>query len=175
MNIRSKKIFSTLIFTLSILLKANAQTADNYNIQANIIYRFTKYVDWPQSKKAGDFIIGIIGESPLYDELKLYTAQKKVGDQRIIVNNYSSEAGSYNCHILIITENASGRLKRIALVTEGKPILIVSENNGLIRKGACINFIIVDDHLKLEFNKSNIDQRGLKIASELLNLGTVIK
>ena len=46
---------------------SQAQQATDYAIHANIIYRFTKYIDWPDSKKSGDFIIGIIGESPLYD------------------------------------------------------------------------------------------------------------
>jgi hypothetical protein len=33
----------------------------------------------------------------------------------------------------------------------------------------------VDDHLKLEINKSNIIKRNLGIASDLLNLGILVK
>ena len=54
-------------------------------------------------------------------------------------------------------------------------MLLVTESEGLARKGACINFVIADDRLKLEINKKNIEQRDLGIATELLNLGTVIK
>jgi hypothetical protein len=152
-----------------------AQQGTDYKIQANIIYRFTKYIDWPASKKNGDFIIGIVGESPLYDDLKTLSATKTVGNQKIAVVKMSSSASSYNCHMLFISEEESSSLKRIAGLTAGVPVLIISESDGLAHKGSCINFITVDERLKLEINKSNVEQRSLHIASELLELGIIIK
>jgi hypothetical protein len=168
------------LFWLSWLLllspsRIYAQQGTDYKIQANIIYRFTKYIDWPASKKNGDFIIGIVGESPLYDDLKTISATKTVGSQKIAVIKMSSSASSYNCHMLFISEEESSSLKRIASLTAGVPVLIISESDGLARKGSCINFITVDERLKLEINKSNVEQRSLHIASELLELGIIIK
>ena len=154
---------------------SQGQHETDYKIQANIIYRFTKYIDWPINKKAGDFIIGIVGDSPLYDELKSLSANKTVGNQKIAVIKMSPSAGSYNCHILFIGEEESSSLKKIAILTAGAAILIISESDGLARKGSCINFITVDERLKLEINKSNVEQRNLGIASELLELGTIVK
>ncbi|PQJ09771.1 hypothetical protein CJD36_017745 [Flavipsychrobacter stenotrophus] len=152
-----------------------ATPMEDYGVKANIIYRFTKYVDWPPNRKNGDFIIGIVGESPLYEELRLYTSKKNVGLQSIVVKHYTSYSELDYCHILIVTEDESSEVKRIANITIGNPVLIVSENTGLARKGSCINFITANGHLKLEFNKTNIEQRELKIATELLNLGTIVK
>lgn len=156
-------------------LEVRAQRETDYKVQANIIYRFTKYIDWPVNKKAGDFIIGIVGDSPLYDELKSLSANKTVGNQKIVVIKMSPTASAYNCNILFITEEESSSLKRIAVVTADAAILIISEADGLARKGSCINFITVDEHLRLEINKGNVDQRNLRIASELLELGIIIK
>ena len=155
--------------------KAYAQHETDYKIQANIIYRFTKYIDWPVNKKSGDFVIGVIGDSPLYEDLKGLTANKTVKTQKIVVIKMSPTASSYDCHMLFISEEESSSLKKIAGATTGAPILIISESDGLARKGSCINFITVDDHLKLEINKSNVEQRNLGIASELLELGIIIK
>jgi hypothetical protein len=165
-------ITGLLLMSLS---RIQAQQEADYKIHANIIYRFTKYIDWPVNKKTGDFIIGIVGDSPLYDDLKSLSANKTVGNQKIVVSKMSPSASSYNCHILFISEDESSSLKRIANLTAGSAILIVSESDGLARKGACINFITVDERLKLEINKSNVDQRNLRIASELLELGVLIK
>jgi hypothetical protein len=151
------------------------QHETDYKIYANIIYRFTKYIDWPVNKKSGDFIIGIVGDSPLYDDLKSLSANKTVGNQKIAVVRMSPSANSYNCHILFISEEESSSLKKIAILTAGAAILIISESDGLARKGSCINFITVDERLKLEINKGNIEQRNLGIASELLELGIIIK
>jgi hypothetical protein len=169
-----KSLYMTGLILVS-LSRAYAQHETDYKIQANIIYRFTKYIDWPANKKIGDFIIGVVGESPLYDELKSLSADKTVGNQRIVVVKMSPSASSYNCHVLFISEEGSSSLKRIASLTEGSPILIISESDGLARKGSCINFITVDERLKLEINKSNVEQRNLSIASELLELGIIIK
>jgi hypothetical protein len=152
-----------------------AQHETDYKVHANIIYRFTKYIDWPADKKVGDFIIGTIGETQLYDDLKSLCANKMVGSQKIVIVKMSPSASSYVCHILFISEEESSSLKRIAGLTAGLPILIISESDGLARKGACINFITVDEHLKLEINKNSAEQRNLHIASELLQLGIIVK
>ena len=168
------KLLTLAVLALTSFARINSQDED-YTLHANIIYRFTKYIDWPDNKKSGDFIIGIVGESPMYDALKRLSASKTVGTQKIVVIKVSPSAAAYNCHILFISDDESGSVKKIAAATTGAPILIVSESNGLARKGSCINFITVDDRLKLEINKTNIEQRTLRIASELLELGIIIK
>jgi hypothetical protein len=173
--IQKFKTFCMLSFLFLNPSNVQAQPEANYAIHANIIYRFTKYIDWPATKKSGNFIIGIIGDSPLYDELISFTDNKTVGNQKIVVKKFSSSASTYNCHILFISEDESSSLKKIAAHTENSPVLLVSESPGLARKGACINFAIVDDRLKLEINKNSIEQRNMRIASELLQLGILVK
>jgi len=170
------KIFFFLnLFLLLNIDKTQAQQNDNYALYANIIYRVTKYINWPEDKKSGDFVIGIVGDSPLYDEIKSFTANKTVGNQKIVIKTFSSSASSYNCQILFISEDESRSLKKIVIVTDGTSTLLMSESYGLASKGSCINFIIVAEHLKLEINKNNIEQRNLKVASEFLTLGTIVK
>lgn len=165
------------VFMLVLLhpVKLQAQQPSDYAVQANIIYRFTKYIDWPENKKTGDFVIGIVGDSPLTDELKSFIANKTVGNRKIVVKTFPSSAEAYPCHILFISEDESSSLKKIAARTSGSSLLLVSESEGLAQKGSCINFVIVADHLKLEINKNNIEDRNLNIASELLQLGKLVK
>lgn len=162
------------IVILSFTLTANAQSAVDYKVHANIIYRFTKYIEWPENKQDGDFVIGIVGDSPLYEELNLLTANKSVDGQKIVVKRFSTNAASYDCQMLFINADESRSLKRIVQLTVNLPVLLITEDDGLAKKGSCINFIIVDDRLKLEINKSNILYRNLNIASELLKLATVV-
>jgi hypothetical protein len=168
---------SWLFVLLMVLFASNvsAQEELDYSVHANIIYRFTKYVDWPPSKGTENFIIGIIGKTPLYDELKKAVNGKKVGDQTIVLQKFSSSEAAFNCQILFISEAAAGSIKKIIGTTQNNPVLLVSESKGAAQKGSCINFNIVNDKLKLEFNKNSIEQRGLNIASELLQLGTQVK
>ena len=170
-------VILSLLFILvaGSLSKLHSQQEKDYSIHANIIYHFTKYIDWPANKKSGDFVIGVIGVSPLYGELIANLANKTVGKQKIVIKRFSAREPSFPCHILFIDDEKSSVLKKLAIRTAGYPILLVSEEEGLAQMGSCINFITVSDHLKLEINKNNIEQRGLSIASELLQLGTVIQ
>ncbi|MBO9203932.1 MULTISPECIES: YfiR family protein [Niastella] len=168
-----KAVLVIFVFLFFPLIEAWSQ--GNYAIQANIIYRFTKYVNWPYEKNAGDFVIGIVGDTPLYDELTHFTANKAVSGRAIAVKKFSASAPNFNCQILFISDEESGSIKRIATSTSGMPTLLVSESEGVARQGSCINFVIVDDHLKLEINKTAIEKRTLDIATELLNLGTIVK
>lgn len=152
-----------------------AQQDLSYALHANIIYRFTKYIEWPDYQSSGDFLIGVVGDTPLYDELQEFIANKTVGYKRIVAKKMSAGANSFNCHILFVSEDKSKSLKKIAEVTKGSPTLIVSEAGAKTLQGSCINFVIVNDRLKLEINKKNIEERNLNIASELLRLGTIVK
>lgn len=170
---RYKVILIVTILLLSHLYEAWAQNA--YTVHANIIYHFTKYINWPNEKKTGEFVIGVVGDTPLYDELKNFTFKRSAAGQPIVVKRFTSNSSDYNCHILFVADESSSSIKRIAATTAGTPTLLVTESEGLSRKGACINFVLVDDHLKLEINKANITSRSLDIASELLNLGIIVK
>ena len=163
-----------IIFFLS-LSKAGAQEYLDYAVHANIIYHFTKYIDWPRYKKSSDFIIGIVGDSPLYDELQKVAETKTVGGRQIIIKKFSSSETIFYCQILFISQDKRKSLKKIIAATMDAATLIVSESEGMASKGSCINFVIVHDRLKLEINKNTIEQRGLGIATELLSLGTVVK
>jgi hypothetical protein len=51
--------------------------------------------------------------------------------------------------------------------------LVITEKNGLSERGSCINFVLIDNKLNFEINKTAIDQAGLKVSSQLLKMGIV--
>jgi len=78
--IQYKKVFIKfflvgILFTLGIL-NSSAQELD-YRAQSLYIYKFTKFISWPEEKAEGDFVIGVFGNSPIFDELKLMASLKK--------------------------------------------------------------------------------------------------
>lgn len=171
----NKRTWLSVLLVASFILKSKAQQESDYGVYANIIYRFTKYINWPDNLKSGDFVIGILGDSPLLDELKKVTANKTVGNQKIVIKKLSTSGTAYSCHMLFISDEESNSLKKIVTQNTKAPVLLITEADGLSRKGSCINFNVIDEHLKLEFNQTNIEQRNLHVASELLGLGVVVK
>jgi hypothetical protein len=155
--------------------RLQAQRSMDYSILANIIYQLTKYIEWPEARKTGDFIIAVVGDAPLFEELKATIANKRVGSQKIVVKRFSTSQESFDCHILVVPEDETGSLKKIVTRTMNDSILLIGEEEGTAARGACINFRIVQERLKLVINKTNIERRHLSIANELLQFAIMTK
>jgi len=165
------------IFFVSLILfgfvggKLNAQ---NYQVHSLYIYSFTKYVKWPPEYGEGDFVIGVLGKSMIKQHLKKMASLKKVGNRLIRVVEYQSKDDIEKCNILFISRNKSDEFAAIREKMKSIPTLILTEKEGLGKKGSAINFIIKDKRLLFEMNKSVIEECGLKISQELVKYAIII-
>lgn len=174
-KLRAHVKISIILALLFIVFICQAQQSYDYKVHANIIYHFTKYMEWPYEDGGSEnFTIGVVGDTRLYAELKTLTANKSVGDQKIIVRNISGDGPFTNYHMLFLSQGESNNLKKIELMVRTQPVLLITENIGLAKKGSSINFVTVGNRLKLEINKKSILSKDIKIASELLKLATIV-
>ncbi len=164
-----------LLFILSSGFKLDGNIDTNAKIKAVFIYNFTKYIEWPQSYKEGEFTIGIIGETSLYSELIKMTETKKVANQTLEVKKFTSTTDVTKCHILYVSKEKSQSLTDILKKVKNNSTLIVTEESGLVDKGSGINFIIKDNRQKFELNKSNVERYKLKVSSNLEALAFTVK
>jgi hypothetical protein len=167
-----KKVFLLTLF-LSVFLWIDG-LAQNEKFKALFMYNFTKYIEWPVSQRQGDFIIGVLGNSPLTKELEFIAGKQKVGTQSIVVKTFSSIDAIENCNILYLPSNKSGQIGQIVAKLNGKPVLIITDKEGLGLQGAGINYISDGDKLKYEVNKGSIEKKGLTVSNSLLALGVLV-
>lgn len=160
---------------LGLLYPSSAQDID-YQSQSLFIYKFAKYISWPESSVQGDFVIGVYGNSPVLGELEKMASLKKAGGgQRIVVRQVNSTEEIGRVHLLYVAASKSRELKDIAARVNSKPTLVVAEREGLARKGACINFIILENNtLRFEINRNELKNHGLRIPPELLKIGFAV-
>ena len=145
--------------------------SSNAKIKATFLYNFTKYIDWPDKYKEGNFIIGVLGTTPFYNDLNTLLSTKTVGNQKFEIKSFSNvESISGNCHILFIPAENSSMLSEVLKKLKGKSTLIVTEKNGLARQGSAINFIIENNKQRFELNKNNIAKYNLKVSLTLESL-----
>ncbi|MGZ3918919.1 MAG: YfiR family protein [Bacteroidia bacterium] len=165
-----------LALVLRGLLGGNASAQEtNYKAYTLFIYNFMKYIEWPEAQSKGDFIIGVLGDSPINKELQTLVASKKLKGRNIILKKCNTPEEAAGCHLIYVSDSKSSAVKTLKEQTKDKPILIVGEREGLAKKGASLSFVTLeDDELKFDINKKEIEQHQLKIASSLVNLGIVI-
>ncbi len=144
-------------------------------IKSIYIYNFTKYIEWPDNYKQGNFVIGFMGtNSALLGELSKMSQAKKVGNQSIEIKNISSVDDATKFNIIFILSDNSTQLNEVLSKVKSKSTLIVTEKPGLAKQGAGINFVIVENKQKIELNKTNIEKYKLKVATSLVEMAVPV-
>jgi hypothetical protein len=143
--------------------------------QSLFIYNFTRLIEWPESYKTGDFVIGVIGNSDVFGELEAYTSGKRVGMQNIVIKKYRDIPEIDKCHILFVSYNKSSGLAEIIKKTESSPTLIIGERKNMMNEGAAIGFVLTDDKLKFELNIPAATRNGLKTNTKLQEMAMNVK
>ena len=69
----------------------NAQ-GGNHALYGYFFYTIAKNVEWPADYKTGDFVIGILGDSPVTQYLQMMAQKKDVAGRPIKIAEYSSVA-----------------------------------------------------------------------------------
>ena len=147
----------------------------NSKMKAIFIMNFTKLIEWPKSYKEGNFVVGVVGESPLYKELTKMAKTKKVANQSLQVKKFNATNDIGKCHILYVSKNKSQEISSVVKKVKSNSTLIITEKFGLVEKGAGINFIVKDNRQKFELNKKNVEKYKLKINKKLEALAFSVK
>lgn len=157
------------------LLALSATTrAQDEKFKALFMYNFTKYIEWPQAKQSGDFVIGVIGNSAIVDELNVIAQKKTVGAQTIKVKQVSSTEDLTKMHIVFVAEGNSSEASAIAGKVKGKGVVLITDKAGFAQSTSGINYISKNGKPNFEVSSKHLDEEGVKVSSQLLALGTLV-
>ena len=162
------------LFSAILLLHCVLAQAQDYKRHTIYIFSFTRYVQWPEAYNQGDFEIVVLGDSPLFDELKIMAQSKKVGERTIKVTKIASASEIKRCNMLFIPADRPEKLSDILHKVDTQSILVVTEQAGLGAQGSGINFIAKEGKLAIEINQSALTKQNLKASIELTRLATMI-
>ena len=164
-----------LILLLFVNVVHGFSYAQDDKFKALFIYNFTKYMEWPEAKHAGDFKIGVLGNSPITNELKAFTAKKTVGQQKIVVEEILAIADCPKYHIVFVPAKSSSNVVEITQLVANKGVLVVTDKPGLAVEASGINFIKDDGQQTFEISVKHINEQGVKAGKSLLSLGNTIE
>jgi len=164
--------FSLLMLCLLLCLGIKAQ---DEKFKALFMYNFTKYIEYPASKQAGNFVIAVVGDSPIINELQTIAERKTVGPQKIEVKKVSATDDVAKCHIVFVPEGNSGSAADIAAKIAGKGVVLITDKPGLGKSVSGINYVTNAGKQSFEVNQSHLKQHGVNVASALLTLGKVVE
>jgi hypothetical protein len=162
------------VFLTAFFCGSHIAHSQDYKFHSLFIYNFTKYIEWPDNKKSGDFVIGVLGKSELTENLEKMAEMKSVGEQKIQVSVVNDIAAIANCHIIFLPQNESNKLDDVLKLANQGSVLVISERSGLGKRGSAINFFVESGKWRFELNLAAFEKSNLKVSGELVKLGKVI-
>ncbi len=159
-------LYITLLLSMN-LVSLHAQTT-NHTAYSLFVTSFAKYASWPQED--GDFKITVLGKSKVYDELVKMTASKNVNGHAYKIEQTDDITQIGDARIIYISDNKSSNLDEILKATHGKPIMIVTEREGLAKKGAGLSFLVIDNKLRFDINNTELEKRNIKVSANLVTI-----
>ena len=148
----------------------------NAKVKAVFIYNFSKLIEWPESYKRGNFIITILGQAnSLKKELDIMAKARKKDNQNFEIKVVESVNKIGHCHMLIIPEKYSHNIGEVKSKIRNRSTLIISDKDGMAKKGAIINFVIVNNKQNFELNMLNANKHNLKVSSYLASLAIMVQ
>ena len=165
MNFKATYIALLLVLS-SVFVNTDAQ---DYTTAMKVQYikSFTKYVEWPDEYKTGDFIIGVVDGSSYVEALQSKLEGKMIGNQTYKVVNYANVNSVGRCHVLYIPADKSASLKAAVELIKKYSTLVVTDKPGLITEGPSINLVMEGPKQKFEINKKTMTKYSLKVSAQL--------
>lgn len=145
-----------------------------HEVYSMMVFNFVKYVQWPSDDNTKEFIIGVIGNSDIYNTLNSWYAGKAKGNKVYVIKKFKDASELSDCQVVFIDRSKSGEFDAVNNKVKGKGTLVVTDRNGLGSKGSCINFKTVDEKLRFELNQHAIEASNLKVASALASMAILI-
>lgn len=166
---------AVLIFFLGLVFSITS-FAQKEKYESLFIYNFTKYIKWPNNYNEGKFVIGVLGNSSIYQSLSEMAESKRKTSTgaNLEVVKYNSVSDIGECNILFVSENMINKFEEIDGGTSTKPILLITDSPGMATKGSVINFIEKDGKIKFELNEAKAASRNLVVSGSLTSLAILI-
>lgn len=151
-----------------------SQNRPLHEVYSMMVFNFTKYVQWPDHATTGEFVIGVVGNTDIYNTLNGWYGGKTRGSKTYIIKKFNSASDVTECHVLYIDKSKSGEFDDVNSKLQGKGTLVITDKSGLGEKGSGINFKTVDNKLKFELNQKVIESANLKVSGALSSMAILI-
>lgn len=170
-NLKTKKV---LVTVLILLFGSNANAQVQFDVYAGFMVHFAKFVQWPSGEHATDFVIGVVGNTPLKAKLESMATSKTINGKKIIVKNVEKSSDLEACNMVFIPKTESSKIASLHVESKSKNVLLISEGVGNIAKGTTFNFIEKEGKIRFEYSQAEADAHGLKVSSDLVKLAILM-
>ena len=150
--------------------KSQITEKEEYKNKAIFVISFLADIYWPETTTE-TFNIGIVGNSPIFEQLTMFSEGKTVHKHSIKIESYAMDK-SY--HVLFFSEGglaSFNKIKKQAALLNS-PVLMITENVLIENIGSHITLFVDGTKVKYHANKKLLDQTKLKVSPSFYNFAS---
>ena len=171
MNRRLVALVTTAMLLAPVRVRAAEETTLERQVKAAFLYKFAGYVEWPATAFPTNdtpVTIGVLGDDALANELSALVAGRTSGGRPVAVVRLRAVDPLPDVRVLFVARSEYEKLEGIALRAQGRPILIVTEHEDAIGRGAMINFVLASGRVRFEVDLGAAAKGNLALSSRML-------
>ena len=173
-----KRLGAGLLLGALLLIQAEEQELEEYQVKAAYLYNFAKFVDWPaQSFKtpASPIVVCILGEDPFGSALQEVMRGKTVSGRNLLVRQVGDVSAASGCHMLFVSSGEWRQHRPVLARLGGTGVLTIGETPGFTAGGGIVSFKLAGRRVRFEINVDAARQAQLQISSKLLSLAEIVR
>ncbi len=181
------QLMSVLLSLMFLVTASSAQeivdkTAE-YNVKGVYVYNFGRYITWPAETNTppGEFVVGVVGHSPVSVPLDKLAKLKKITDRRtnedleLKVISINSIDDYIPCHILFIPAVTDPEIATYLIENfRNKPVFLIGESADFSKNGGSAGLHISTGSVRFDINITDAQNKGLIIDAKLLKAANKI-
>jgi hypothetical protein len=157
------------VLVLSMTALASFSQAKISAVESVLLYSAIKYMDWPVDPSEY-FVITILGDSDVYDELLKIAQTRKAAGKSILVKRISSLPQLEKSQIIFLSQGNTNLLDKVIASVSNFPSLIITDKDGLMEKGSDLNIIQRGEKIGYQVNESSLSKKGIKVSNAFVNM-----
>jgi len=174
---------SLLLVGLGLLAMAGSSvTADTprasvHDVKAAFLFKFIKYVTWPENPgeiPSRPFVIGVFGDDSIHEAVDAIAAQL-AGTRPFEIRHYDDPVDLDTCQILFVGRSRRYRSADVLARVPASGTLTVGDARDFITAGGAIGLAVMDNRVRFEVNLAATRAADLHISSKLLRLAVKVE
>ncbi len=153
-----------------------AQVSREEDLKAALLLSFVRFTEWPNNVGPEvPIVIGIVGQSELYNSMSRIAFGKSVQGRPIQVRGIRHPGDQKLCHVVYLGSLSGSKLEEHLSVAREASLLTIGEDDRFHHSGGIIQLFVEDGRLSFSVQLSKLTHTKLNISSKLLRLGYTVK
>jgi hypothetical protein len=144
-------------------------------VKAATLVKFLSYIEWPSQSfdsPQAPFVIGVMGADDVQEALLDITRSHPAQGRAVVVRSVAPGDRCSGIHMLFVGHDVQIEIQRLS----GTPgLLLVSDADGALDRGAMVNLIRSGDHVRFEVAPEPAEKSGVHISSRMLSIAQHVK